>query len=238
VTGASSGIGRAAAVAFAGRGSSVRATGRDERALKSLAEDAAGIEWIAADLAEPGEPERVAAWAGAVDVLVSSAGVGYEGPFSSMPPERVDELTAINLTAPIKLTRAVLPGMLERRRGRVVTVGSIASHVPVRGEAAYAATKWGVAGFGESLRSELAGTGVGVTLVSPGVVRTAFFDRRSAPYRRSSPRPIPSRQVGEAIVRAVERERDDVFVPSWLVIPARLRGAWPGLYRRLAARFE
>jgi len=238
VTGASSGIGRAAALAFSRGGALVKATGRDESALKGLAEEAPGVEWIAADLAEPGEPERVAAWAGEVDVLVNNAGVGYEGSFDQMPPERVDELIGVNLAAPIRLTRALLPGMRVRGRGRVVNVGSIAAHVPVRGETAYTATKWGLAGFTESLRSELAGTGVGVTFVSPGVVGTAFFDRRGAPYRRSSPRPISARQVGMAIVRAVERERGDVFVPGWMAFPARLRGVWPGLYRRLAARFE
>ena len=119
-----------------------------------------------------------------------------------------------------------------------MNVGSIASHVPVRGEAVYAATKWGLAGFGESLRSELAGTGVGVTLVSPGVVRTSFFDRRGVPYRRSSPRPVPPGRVASAIVRAVEHEQDDAFIPRWLAFPARLHGTWPWLYRRLAARFE
>lgn len=238
VSGASSGIGRSAALVFARRGALVKATGRDEAALQALAQSAPGLTWLAADLTAVGEPERVAAWGGDVQVLVNNAGMGFEGSFDAMPPERIDELVAINLVAPMRLSRAVLPSMVERGRGRIVNVGSIASHVPVRGEAAYAATKRGLAGFGESLRSELAGTGVGVTLVSPGVVRTAFFERRGVPYRRSSPRPMPPARVASAIARAVEREQDDVFVPGWLGFPARLHGTWPWMYRRLASRFE
>jgi short-subunit dehydrogenase len=223
---------------FARRGALVKATGRDEAALEALAASAPGLTFLTADLTGAGEAERVAAWAGDVQVLVNNAGLGFEGSFAAMAAERIDELVALNLVAPMRLTRAVLPSMVEGGRGRVVNVGSIASHVPVRGEAAYAATKSGLAAFGESLRSELAGTGVGVTLVAPGVVRTAFFDRRGAPYRRSSPRPIPPGRVASAIVKAVERDQDDVFVPGWLAFPVRLHGVWPWLYRRLASRFE
>jgi short-subunit dehydrogenase len=144
---------------------------------------------------------------------------------------------AVNLVAPIRLTRAVLPAMLERRRGAVVNVASIAGHVGVREEAVYAATKAGLLGFSESLRYEVAGAGVAVITVSPGVVATDFFARRGRPYARRLPRPIPPDRVARAVVGAIRAGRPDVFVPAWMAFPAWLRGTWPGLYRRLAARF-
>jgi short-subunit dehydrogenase len=127
--------------------------------------------------------------------------------------------------------------MLERGRGHVVNVGSIAGHVGVPREAVYAAAKGGLAVFTESLRQELAGTGVGVSLVSPGVVDTPFFERRGAPYERRRPRPVGADAVARALVDAIERDRPLVLVPGWLALPARLQGALPGLYRALAGRF-
>jgi short-subunit dehydrogenase len=145
-------------------------------------------------------------------------------------------LVALNLTVPIQLTRAALPGMRARGRGQLVFVSSIAA-VGVGGEAAYAATKAGLRAFAASVRHEVAGQGIGVTTVLPGAVRTPFFDHRGAPYDRSFPRQLDPTEVASALLRAIERGRAEVFVPRWLTVAARVRGAAPELFHRLAQRF-
>ncbi|MDA8062807.1 MAG: hypothetical protein M0T80_10365, partial [Actinomycetota bacterium] len=84
---------------------------------------------------------------------------------------------------------------------------------------------------------EMRPAGVGVTLVTPGVVATRFFDRRNRDYGRSRPRPVPPERLAAALVGALERGRDDLVYPGWLALPARLHGGLPGLYRALARRF-
>jgi short-subunit dehydrogenase len=208
VTGASSGIGRATALALTARGARVVALGRDAERLAGVGESQ-----IVHDLAE-GIPRDL----GPVDVLVNNAGIGET--------EDVERLVAVNLVAPIRLTRELAPR-------RVVFVASIAGVVGPRHEAVYAATKAGLIAFAESLRYE----GSGVTVVIPGVVATEFFERRGVPYARRWPRPIAAGRVADAIADAIERERDEVFVPAWLGAVARFRGAAPGLFRALTARF-
>lgn len=239
VTGASSGIGRATSVRLARAGARVLLLGRDQQALDEVAAKTNGTV-IAADLAESSEIERAASEAvsvaGRVDVLVNNAGEGWAGAFSEINPLRAELLVRTNLLAPIRLTRALLPPMLERRSGHIVNIASIAGHVGVRDEAVYAATKAGLIGFSESLRYELQGTGVGVSVVSPGIVRTAFFERRGRPYGRRFPRPIDPDRVARAIVRVIRHNRPQVFEPRWIALPAWLRGSFPGLYRALAGR--
>lgn len=232
VTGASSGIGRATALALRAAGAEVLALGRDAPALA-----ATGATPLPCDLGDAAQLAAAAAAAGDVDVLVANAGIGWAGRLVDLDAETADRLLRVNLLAPIELTRRLLPGMLARRRGHVVLVGSIVGHVGRGGETVYAASKGGLVAFAESLRQELAGTGVGVTLVTPGVVATGFFERRGTPYDRGFPRPLPPERVAAAILDGIRRERAEVVVPRWLSIAPRVHGALPGLYRRLAGRF-
>ncbi|MGZ4399961.1 MAG: SDR family NAD(P)-dependent oxidoreductase, partial [Gaiellaceae bacterium] len=155
----------------------------------------------------------------------------------SAEAEAIERLLAVNVTAPIELTCALLPGMLERRQGHVVNIGSVVSHVGRGGEAVYAASKAALALFSESLRYELRGTGVSASLITPGVVDTPFFEHRGAPYDRSWPAPIGPHRVAEAVLAAIRRDRPEIVVPTWLGIASRIRGLSPALFRRLAARF-
>jgi len=236
VTGASSGIGRATAVALAERGATVLLHGRDRAALDDVAR-ATGGAVLVEDLAEPGAARRLAERAGRVDILVANAGSGFAGDFSTMDEGLPGRLVAANLTAPIELTRQLLPAMRDRGHGALVYVASIAGRTGVAGEAVYAATKAGLDIFAESLRLELRGTGVGVGVLVPGIVETAFFARRGRPYGRRRPRPVTAQTAAARTVRLVQSGRAEAYLPSWLAFPVALRAVTPGLFRRLAARF-
>ncbi|MCM2579947.1 SDR family NAD(P)-dependent oxidoreductase [Streptomyces meridianus] len=241
VTGASSGIGAAVAARLAAAGGwDLLLSGRDEQRLAKVAAETAGMV-LRGDLASREGCDTLSdsalARTGRVDLLVAAAGVGWSGPFTRMPVGALEEVLAVDLAAVVHLVRAILPGMVLRGSGHLAIVGSIAGRVGVREEAVYSAAKGGLAAFAESLRYELTGTDVRVSMVLPGVVRTPFFARRGVPYRRSWPRPIPSEQVADAVYEAVRRGRDEVFVPAWLGLPARLQGLAPGVFRKLAGRF-
>lgn len=254
ITGGSSGIGAATATALAEAEARVLVAGRDRDRLAAVARQTGGVA-LEADLSSAGgraslagEALRAAAGlapaAGAsprtptgIDILINNAGVGWSGPIGEMTTAKVAELVAVNLTAPVEMTRLLLPGMSARGSGRVVFVSSIAGATGVRGEAVYSAAKAGVACFAESLAYELCGGGVGVSLIVPGVIDTPFFERRGRPYGRRKPEPIPAERVATAIMSALERDRSVVYVPRWMRVPAWLHGAAPGAFRVLAGRF-
>ncbi|MFD7995693.1 SDR family NAD(P)-dependent oxidoreductase [Streptomyces mexicanus] len=241
VTGASSGIGAAVARRLAAQGGwRLVLNGRDRARLEEVARGTSAVVYPA-DLSGPGAERRLAEFAlnsvGRVDLLVAGAGIGWAGPFSTMPQPAIDEVFDVNVLATVHLVRLLLPHMVRQGSGRVVIIGSLAGTVGVREEAVYSAAKAALATFADAVRYELRGTGVGISHVVPGVVDTPFFDRRGVPYRRSRPKPVPAGQVADAVWEAVARGRDEVYVPRWTRVPGRVRGVAPGLYRRLAARF-
>ncbi|KQC35137.1 MULTISPECIES: SDR family oxidoreductase [Frankia] len=240
VTGASSGIGREAALLLAAGGCRSLLVGRNGAALDEVAAATEGHR-ISVDLSAAGSEVAVASRAsellGDVDLLVCSAGLGAAGPFDVMSPEAIAELVAVNVLSPMALVRAMLPAMLDRGQGRILIVGSIAGALGVRGEVAYSATKAAMVGFADALRAEVAGRGITVTLCLPGVVDTPFFHRRGAPYVRRWPRPIPAALVAERMLAAAGRGSAEVWVPGWLLGAVRIHGAVPSLYRRLAGVF-
>ena len=203
--------------------------------LPATAQFAMPTRAAAVPIQAPGPPRP--ARGGGIDILINNAGIGWAGPLTEMSAANVAQLVAVNLTAPIELTRLLTPALAAGGRGRVVFISSIAGATGAPQEAVYAATKAGLNYFAESLRYELAGTGVGVSVVVPGVIDTPFFAKRGKPYGRRRPVPISAQRVGRAVLMAIEREQPVAFVPRWLGFPAWLHGAVPGTFRALAARF-
>jgi short-subunit dehydrogenase len=241
ITGGSSGIGAATAYAVAAAGGRPLIAGRERARLDEVAAGCGAIA-LEADLSAAEGVSNLAEAADraapdGIDILVNNAGVGWAGAFGDMPADVEDRLVAVNLAAPLRLTRMLAPAMAARGSGHVVFVSSIAGHTGVRHEAAYSATKAGVRYYAESIRYELGSRGVGVSVIVPGVIDTPFFDRRGTPYQRRRPVPIPPERVASAILTAIERDRPEVFSPAWLRFPAWLSGAAPGLFRFLAGRF-
>jgi short-subunit dehydrogenase len=194
--------------------------------------EAAGGEALAvpADLAEAGEVPRIAAAAqahGPVDVLVNNAGINWSTELAKTTPEEVARILDVNLLAAILLTREVLPGMLERRRGAIVFVGSVSGRVAM--EPLYSGAKYGLRGFSLALRRQLAGSGVSVSLVSPGRIRTAM----TSDVEGRLPEP---ELVARTIAGLIERPRREVIVPSRHYLIAWLEQLMPSLadvaYRR------
>jgi short-subunit dehydrogenase len=185
VTGASSGIGAAIAAELASRGYSLALLARREERLRSLAAELAsdhGIDAdvVACDLTDPAERDRLMdelmARGRAVELLINNAGFGHQADFATSPRERMVEMVRLNVEAVVDLTSRFLGPMVEKGRGGVINIASTAAFQPLPGSAVYAASKAFVLSFSEAIRTELRGSGVTVTAVCPGPVKTEFTE--------------------------------------------------------------
>ncbi|MFH1566981.1 MAG: SDR family NAD(P)-dependent oxidoreductase [Gemmatimonadota bacterium] len=225
VTGASSGIGWHTALALARRGCRLAVTARRGHRLAELSRVIEGLGAVpplavTCDVTRVEQVEelrrRVEEAMGPVDILVNNAGRGAHGAFVEVALEDLEAVVAANLLGVIYCTRAFLPAMLARRSGHLVFVSSVLGELPAPGHAVYGATKFAVTGLAHSLDGELAGQGVRVTLVEPGLVRTEFGAASGSPPGRYDQ--VPSRspgEVGEEIARAIARGQ-------WRCVPDRL----------------
>jgi short-subunit dehydrogenase len=194
ITGASSGIGRALALEFASGGFNVFLTGRNAPALQKVAAECSDqfrieTEVVVADLSSVVSIDRLAQELSSkprdYEVLVNNAGFGIHGEFVSTDIDRELEMLNVQLAAALKLVKVLLPGMVSRRRGRILNVASVYSFAPVPFQSVYGACKAFLLSFSSSLQSELADTGVTVTVFCPGITQTEFRSRAGIAERRT-----------------------------------------------------
>jgi 3-oxoacyl-[acyl-carrier protein] reductase len=240
VTGATHGIGRAISQALAARGAELGLIARSEDELRRFAEE---IGERATPLAtDVGDREAITAavasfveQAGGVELLVANAGIARYEPFADQPPEDADQMVRTNVLGTINTVRAALQPMLDRGNGHIVVVSSGAALRAFPWAAVYGATKAANKGFAEALRHELSGTGVSVTTVLPGEVKTSLHDEmKEIPDWRNSDDAISPEQVAQETIQAIEEDRREIHVPRQVRLLA-INDVAPGLLDRLLA---
>lgn len=225
ITGASSGIGRALAYAFARRGARVALTARREERLEAVRREiepyTSDVLVIPADLTDEAQLEqvisRVLETFGRIDILVNNAGLTHSGPLQSLDPKMIEQVLRLDLWAAIRLTQLALPHMFAQKEGYVLNVGSGLSRIALPMMTSYVAAKQGLAGFGDALRRELMGTGVHLTHVMPTWTQTEMLGADSEALLRQSGFQVDTPDVvAEQAILALVQGKNEVVLGGWL----------------------
>jgi len=248
VTGASSGIGREIAGQLAADGAAVVALARREDRLSELAEQirASGgrIETVAGDVTCPDVRRKLIDVArdsfGGLDILVNNAGVGAMGLFQDAEPERLRRVMEVNFFALVELTRLALPVLRQGIRPIIVNVSSILGRRGVPYSSEYAASKFAVHGFSESIRAELARDGIDVLVISPGTTETEFFDRlieKTGEPTWPEHKAVPAAEVARQTIVAIRRGKHEIVPYFYGKLLLGLNRLSPRLMDRLMTRY-
>jgi short-subunit dehydrogenase len=221
VTGASRGIGAEIARQAATRGAKVGLMARTQADLDRVRDEIGSVCATAvADVADRAQVDaavkKITEELGPIDVAVVNAGVGLHGPFIDADVADLDRVMRVNYLGSVHVLKAVLPAMIERRQGHVAIIGSISGRMGSPFEAGYSASKFALTGLTEALSIELLPFDINVTLVSPGPTTTSFFEASGHPYDRERPKPQSAAHVAAVTVRAIERNRRDIFASAFM----------------------
>jgi len=223
VTGASSGIGAASCIEFAKKGASLVLVARRKNKLEEMQKNLGkfGVKTLVCecDVSQKSQAQKMSKEVldvfGRVDVLVNNAGFAIYGTVSELTIEDIESQMATNYFGMVYCTKYFLPKMLEQNSGHIVNVASVAASFGLPGIASYCASKFAMLGFSEGLRHELHGTKIGVTVVSPIMVKTNFFDHQSfEKMPKYSPTALSAQTVAKAVVSAATSSRLEIIVPS------------------------
>jgi short-subunit dehydrogenase len=236
LTGATGGIGHAIARALHSRGAQLILTGRRTDVLEPLAAEISGTA-LAADLTQRADVERLIAEAGHADVLVSNAALPASGDLLSFSVEEIDRALDVNLRAPMVLSRHFAEQLTRRVAGHIVFISSLAGKSGQGGAGVYSATKFGLRGFAQGLRGDLAPSGVGVSAIFPGFIRDAGMFHDSNTQLPKGVGTSTPEQVAAAVVGAIERNRFEIDVaPLGMRVLTSFAAAAPATAARLSTR--